>query len=133
MAKERYTIEIEDLVSNLLIEYKTRNIKDYVTYKEIALYANNIGKSLAEENIDLVVSMNREKTNRFLQLYSNYFVEVKEESKIQLREGITAADLIDEFRGYLPFNLLLSMIDDNVVIKTIETYKDEENNKNKNF
>lgn len=133
MAKERYTIEIEDLVSNLLIEYKARNIKDYVTYKEIALYANNIGKSLAEEDIDLVVSMNREKTDRFLQLYSNYFVEVKEESKIQLREGITATDLIDEFRGYLPFNLLLSMIDDNVVTKTIETYKDEENNKNKNF
>lgn len=133
MAKERYTIEIEDLVSNLLIEYKIRNIKDYVTYKEIALYANNIGKSLAEEDIDLVVSMNREKTDRFLQLYSNYFVEVKEESKIQLREGITATDLIDEFRGYLPFNLLLSMIDDNVVTKTIETYKDEENNKNKNF
>ena len=133
MAKERYTIEIEDLVSNLLIEYKNRNIKDYVTYKEIALYANNIGKSLAEENIDLVVSMNKEKTDRFLQLYSNYFVEVKEESKIQLREGITATDLIDEFRGYLPFNLLLSMIDDNVVTKMIETYKDEENNKNKNF
>ena len=133
MAKERYTIEIEDLVSNLLIEYKTRNIKDYVTYKEIALYANNIGKSLAEEDIDLVVNMNKEKTDRFLQLYNNYFVEVKEESKIQLREGITATDLIDEFRGYLPFNLLLSMIDDNVVTKTIETYKDEENNKNKNF
>lgn len=128
MEKEKYIVGIEDLASNLLIEYKSRRIKDYITYEEISKYADNIRKQLNEENIDLIVSMNRNKTDRFFELYSNFFKEIKEESKIVLEDDISEVDLIYEFRGYLPFKLLLTMIDENVVRNSI-MYNDKDNNK----
>ena len=128
MEKERYIVEIEDLVSNLIIEFKVRNIKNYVTYDEIDKYAANIIKQLRLENIDLIIDMNRYKTNRFFQVYSDFFEESKDETKIILKENVSEEDLINEFRGYLPFNLLLTMIDDNVVTESI-IYIDKENNK----
>lgn len=125
MEKQNYIIGIDDLVPNLIIELKLRNIKDYVTYDEIELYANNIRKQLLKENINLITDMNRNKTSRFFQIYKNYFEEIEQEAKIKLKNNISTEQLINEFRGYLPFNLLLAMINDDVIKNSI-IYSDKE-------
>ena len=129
MAKEKYIVKTEDLVSNLIIESKLRYKKNYITYEELDKYINNLKKQTINKNIDLIFDVNRDKTYLFLQLYSNFFVESDNRSKIILKNDVSEIDLINKFRGYLPFNLLLVMINDDIIKNSIIYEETIEKNK----
>ena len=96
-----YYLRMSYIVPNAFICFKKR----YLTFHEIEEYAGII-MSKTDEKYKLLFS--RDYTREFFQEYGKYFT--REGEGIRLRNGITYDTLIDEFRGYLPLELLRILI-----------------------
>lgn len=109
-----FTIGIEDLVANALIENLKQGSEKgrFISYSEIESYGAKVVKLLTDEGNEAVLIFSRATTNQMLRDYSNFFEEtiVKDESGIQLKSSVTIGQLIDTFRGYLTLTLLQAYI-----------------------
>ena len=107
-----FSIEIEDLVANAMIEVLRRSGRRFITYREIEAYGMEVIQILKERGERAVLVLSREKTRAFLRNYAEYFEEsVKENGRgVKLKEGKGAGDLIQQFRGYLALNVLLAFM-----------------------
>ena len=92
---EMYYLRMEHIVSNAFICFKRR----YLTFTEIEEY----GKKVMSK-INGILLFSRDHTREFLSEYGKYFE--RDGKKIRLKDGITYDTLVDEFRGYLPLELL---------------------------
>ncbi len=108
-----FYIGIEDLAANALIEILTKKARKYVTYKELEEYGNTVIRILGSKNEKAVLILSRESTNEMFRSYSDYFEEIQVNSElgIALKDGVTVDSLIDKFRGYLAWDVLLALID----------------------
>lgn len=103
-----YNIFIEDLVSNAFIIALDFNER-FLTYEEIEYFGGEVIKYLDNLNIKASLNLSKIKTDAFLIKYSHFF-EGKDIFGIRLKENITKSDLIKEFRGSLPIDLLLGFV-----------------------
>ena len=105
-----FKIGIEDLVANALIEDPGEK---FISYSKIENYGARVVNFLNEQQKgDAILVFSRDRTNRMLQDYSDFFEEInsKNELGIKLRDGINQEKLINTFRGYLTFTLLQAYI-----------------------
>lgn len=109
-----FYIGIEDLAANALIEILNKSDKDFVTYKELENYGNQVVSILNSQNEKAVLILSRDSTSDMFRNYSNIFEETvfNDELGIKLKEGITVDILIDEFRGYLAWDVLLAFVNE---------------------
>jgi len=114
-----FYIGIEDLAANALIEVLSNNNRKFVTYHELEEYGAEVVRILREKNEKVVLVLSRDSTNRMFRNYSHIFVEEKRDSGIgiALKEEITIDNLIETFRGYLAWDVLLAFINERSLAK----------------
>lgn len=112
-----FYIGIEDLVANALIESKQSNRKRFLTYQEIEEYGAQVIRILNENGEKAVLSLSRETTNAMFRNYSEFFEEREFEGAkgIELKDGKEKEDLINQFRGYLPLDVLMAFVNQKAV------------------
>ena len=122
-----FYIGIEDLAANALIEIlktKEGDLDRYpVTFKELEKYGMEVVKLLISQGEEAVLILSRENTNYMFYSYSDLFEEtqVKEEPAIKLKKGVTVFDLIERFRTYLAFDVMMAFMNEKTVrvLKTV--------------
>lgn len=122
-----FYIGIEDLAANALIELlktKDGDLGRYaVTFKELEKYGMEVVKLLISQGEEAVHILSRENTNYILYSYSDLFEEtqVEKEPAIKLKKGITVYDLIERFRTYLAFDVMMAFMNEKTVrvLKTV--------------
>ncbi len=114
-----FYIGIEDLAANALIEILTKSKKNFVTYKELEGYGNEVVSILNSKEEKAILILSRESTNDMFRNYSHIFEEQSfgEDLGIKLKDGKTVDDLIEEFRGYLAWDVLLAFVDEKSLAK----------------
>lgn len=113
-------IGIEDLAANALIELMSKNDNNrFVSYTELENYGAEVVKFLNAKGEKAVLILSRESTSDMFRNYSDIFEEVlrNEILGIELKTNITVNDLINKFRGYLAWDVLLAFINERTVAK----------------
>lgn len=114
-----FYIGIEDLAANALIEIlqtKQGDLSQYsVSYGELQDYGTEVVHYLNTKGEEAVLIFSRESTNCMLHNYSEFFEETKEGTAIALKEGKTVPDLIERFRTYLSFDVMMAFMAENTV------------------
>lgn len=114
-----FYIGIEDLAANALIEVlqtKKGNLSQYsVSYAELENYGTEVVHYLNTKGEEAVLIFSRESTNFMLHNYSDFFEETDHGTAIALREGKTVSDLIERFRTYLAFDVMMAFMAENTV------------------
>ena len=114
-----FYIGIEDLAANALIEVlKTKEENEQlskycVTFAELENYGTQVIRHLNAKGEKAILILSRENTTMMFRNYSDFFEEVvtPEGIAISLREGKTVSDLIDKFRTYLAFDVMMAFMD----------------------
>ena len=114
-----FYIGIEDLAANALIEIlemedKTPSQKS-VTYAELEKYGTEVVRHLKKNGEKAVIIFSRESTDVMLHNYSDFFEERENGTAIGLRKGKYVPDLIERFRTYLAFDLMMAFMADSPV------------------
>lgn len=114
-----FYIGIEDLAANALIEMLSKKDKRFVTYNELEGYGAEVVSILNSQGEKAVLVLSRESTNNMFRNYSEIFEEqtLGAELGIALKEKITVDDLIDKFRGYLAWDVLLAFVNEKSLAK----------------
>ena len=117
-----FYIGIEDLAANALIEILKTKEKDQlnqysVTLAELENYGAQVVRHLNDKGEKAVLILSRESTSLMFKNYSDFFEEVETENgiAISLRKGKTVPDLIEKFRTYLAFDLMLAFMNQETV------------------
>lgn len=111
-----YYIAIEDLVANAMIAEMSKNGNDqktFFTYSELERFGAYVIKILEEKKEKAVLVLSRERTSHMLSDYADFFEEreVNGNKGIGLKDGVNCLQLIDDFRGYLPLDVLMAFIE----------------------
>lgn len=109
-----FYIGIEDLAANALIEIleledKNPELKS-VTYAELEKYGTEVVRYLKKNGEKAVLIFSRESTEVMLHNYSDFFEERENGTAIGLREGKCVPDLIERFRTYLAFDVMMAFM-----------------------
>lgn len=116
---EKYTLELSDLVSNLfLIVMENNNEINSVTYKQIRDFRKILEEEAEKRDIKLSFLLSREYAANFFHYEAATFNK-ENEFTISLKDGVTPAHLIYQYRTHLPVGMTVLMIDDNVVNNTL--------------
>lgn len=113
----RIYIGIEDLVANALIELVENTDKREVMFRELDEYGALVVKYLSAKNEQAVLILSKERTNKFLHDYSDYFELFTKgiEEGIRLKDGVSVEKLWEQFRGYLSVDVMLAFMDKDVI------------------
>lgn len=122
-----FYIGIEDLAANALIELlktKEGDLDQYaVTFRELEKYGMEVVKLLISRGEEAILILSRENTNYMFYNYSDLFEEtqIEEEPAIKLKKGVTVFELIERFRTYLAFDVMMAFMDEKTVkvLKTV--------------
>ena len=106
-------IGIEDLVANALIELVEKSEKREVLFKELDNYGAMVIRYLKDKQEQAVLVLSKERTNKFLHDYSEYFELFSKgmDEGIRLKEDVTVKQLWEKFRGYLSVDVMLAFMD----------------------
>ena len=114
-----YYIGIEDLAANALIEILSRYDKRFVSYKDLEEYGAEVFRILREKDEKVVFILSRDRTNDMFRNYSDIFFETKHDLNlgIELKNSVTVDELIEKFRGYLAWDVLLAFVNESSLAK----------------
>lgn len=120
----RYRITLEDLAANAMIWLLKDGVSSpTITYKQLDAYGAATITYLTMLGGSAYLDLSRDKTRNMLEQYAFYFKETEDETGLTLRDGISRKDLLCEFCGTLPVEILLAFMDQDV----IRTLKQKEN------
>lgn len=109
-----FYIGIEDLAANAFIELLQKDEKcNFITYNELERYGERAVKVLAEKGEKATLLLSRNHTDAMFRDCSDFFEEKKR--GIKLKANSDRKTLIDHFRGYLPIDVLLALMDEQSV------------------
>lgn len=109
-----FYIRIEDLAANAFIALLQRDENHrFVTYNELERYGEQVVKVLAEKGEKATLLLLRNHTDAMFCDCSDFFEE--ERQGIRLKANKDRKALIDHFRGYLPIDILLALVDERSV------------------
>lgn len=108
-----YTVDFWDVISNAFIECLKRDPeKRFLRYDEIERFRKTATDILkTEHNIKLNYDEYTPSLKYFQEKYDRMFVCQKYGDGCFLKKGFTKSDLIQEFRGCLPFDVLVVFCD----------------------
>lgn len=142
MSNESYVLSFEDMVANAFIELNGRSNErvNEIPLAVIEKYGEEVAKKLISEQVKVSFNLSRNNTENFKSSYGDVF-SLKEDknylsrySTVILNNGFDIKYLIKRFRGYLPLNLLLAYIDEDVIengLLTSDSLVKENNNMQK--
>lgn len=112
-------IGIEDLAANALIEILTKTEKDFVSYKKLEAYGHEVVRILNAKNEKAVLILSRDSTCDMFRSYSHIFKELSEKNElgVKLKDGISVDNLINTFRCYLSWDVLLAFVNKDSLAK----------------
>ena len=113
-----YNIHIEDLAANAMIEsLKIDRFRKFISYQDMERYGAEVVKILSRNNEKAVLILSRDSTNDMFRNYSDIFEESFCDGSlgIKLKEHVTIEELINKFRGYLSWDVLLAFINEQTV------------------
>lgn len=109
-----FYIGIEDLAANAFIALLQKDEKcNFVTYDELERYGKQTVKVLAEKGEKATLLLSRNHTGAMFRGCSDFFEEEKQGIKLKANRDRKA--LIDHFRGCLPIDVLLALVDERSV------------------
>lgn len=106
-------IGIEDLAANALIFMLKQSDTRFVSYEKIEKYGSEVVRILSDKNEEAVLLLSRDSTYAMFRNYSDFFEEKENNNKlgISLKQDVGVKDLINAFRGYLAWDVLMAFID----------------------
>lgn len=112
-----YSISIEDLVANALIEIVERTGKRTVYFSQLNNYGNAIIEKLKSKNIEAILILNKDATNRFFHNCSDIFIisETASDVSVTLKNNYSANDLRKRFRINIALQLLEIFISEEII------------------
>lgn len=102
-----------DLTANALIELFKAGKEPTVTFSQLDNYAEAVINELHEKGEDAVFLLSRDNTSEMLHSYNRWFKET--EKGIELEANVRLNDLIDVFRGFLPWSAIEAFASANAV------------------
>lgn len=109
-----FYIGIEDLAANAFIALLQKDKKcNFVTYDELECYGKQTVKVLAEKSEKATLLLSRNYTDAMFRDCTDFFEEEKQGVKLKANSDKKA--LINHFRGCLPINVLLALMDERSV------------------
>ena len=107
-----FSIGIEDLVANALIETVEKTGKRSVSFLQLIKYENAILTNLTQNNKMVRLNINRDATNQFFHNYSDIFTitEYKDDVVVSLNNNISTAYLRSNFRINLALPLITAFV-----------------------
>ena len=115
-----YYIRLEDLAANAFIALLKQSNKDrFISYKQLEEYGSEVLSILHNKSIEAILLLSRELTLNMYMEYSDYFEEMKKGDSLglQLKDDVNIDQLINKFRGYLAWDVLLAFMDDRSLSK----------------
>jgi len=109
-----YSIGIEDLVSNALIELWSKKGLRTVSFSKINEYGSMVVKQLNDEQKQAVLLLSRDRTNEFIHTSQKYF-SIKTENDdvtISVNEEISLCEIRKVFRSNLALDVLVAFADE---------------------
>lgn len=109
-------IEIEDLVSNALIERSEKGLNPEILFKNLDDYGHSIVEKLKSKQIAAALQISSAKIDRFLNDYSDLFELYSQGFSvgIRLRNVGDTSRLWEKFRRYQSAELIIVSMDDEV-------------------
>ena len=122
--KAQFNIFIEDLVGNLFYTLKSNNIDvNEISYNLIEKYKCILADNFIKNNIHYRFNLSRDDTYQFLINNSKYYEESEDEKNIVLVHDYDASFFANRYQGYLSLEVLKTILDNEVIDKTIKAYK----------
>lgn len=119
-----FYLGMKDLTANALIEIlkarqNEQNQHDpvFVSYSQLEDYGMAVVEILLEHDEKAVFLLSRNDTDAFFYDYADFFEEVDTDDGlgIALKKGVELNTLIDTFRGYLPWSVLVAFSNERAV------------------
>lgn len=104
-----YNGDLSDLAANAFIEVLELGVRS-LTYQLLEWYGEEARKKLKENCDNIRLFFGRYYTDEFYWRYEKFFKQSEDGKSIELNGGITKSQLIEEFRGYLPLDMLIAFI-----------------------
>lgn len=110
-----YYIGMDDVIANAFIESMKRNGNRFLTYKQINDYGDKVADLIRK---DSDVFVDKSNTSSVLTDYADFFAEqtIDGELGVELKREKSKSDLINQFRGYLPLDVLRAFVSVTVCI-----------------
>lgn len=104
-----YYIGMDDIIANAFIESMKQNGNRFLTYKQICEYGD---KAVGLIRKDAGVLFDKSNTDVVLTDYADFFNEQTIDGAlgIELKQEKSRSDLINQFRGYLPLDVLRAFV-----------------------
>lgn len=104
-----YYIGMDDVIANAFIESIKQNGNRFLTYKQIDDYGNKVADLIRK---DSDVFVDKSNTDIVLTDYADFFSEQTIDGAlgIELKREKSISDLINQFRGYLPLDVLRAFV-----------------------
>lgn len=104
-----YHIGMDDVIANAFIESIKQNGNRFLTYKQIDDYGNKVADLIRK---DSDVFVDKSNTDSVLTDYADFFSEQTIDGTlgIELKQEKSRSDLINQFRGYLPLDVLRAFV-----------------------
>lgn len=108
-----YYIGMDDIIANAFIESMRENGNRFLTYKQINDYGDKVADLIRE---DSDVFVDKSNTSSVLMDYSDFFAEqtIDGEIGVELKREKSVSNLINQFRGYLPLDVLRAFADEEI-------------------
>ena len=119
MNKELYIISLEDLIPNAFIELNQR-LEEHVSEIPMVIlekYGDEVARKLKSEGKRIGFCYSRNSIEHIRQKYRDYFCIKENYKEVILKDEIELSCMIEKFRKYMPFELLLAYMDEDVVQK----------------
>lgn len=104
-----YNADLSDLAANAFIEVSELNVRS-LTLQLLEWYGEEVRKKLEENCDNIRLFLSRYYTDEFYWRYEKFFKQSEDDKSVELNGGITKSLLIEEFRGYLPLDMLIAFI-----------------------
>lgn len=104
-----YYIGMDDVIANAFIESMKQNRNRFLTYEQIYDYGD---KAVGLIRKDAEVLFDKSNTDSVLTDYADFFSEQTIDGTlgIELKQEKSRSDLINQFRGYLPLDVLRAFV-----------------------
>lgn len=113
---KKYYISYENLIVNCLIEINKKTGRRIIDMQDIYVYDEKIKKSSKKNNIDLTISYEMNGLDKEFKTFIS--LEHNPKPIYVMLPWIDSKDLIFNFRGYIPFDILCVLIDNESNITT---------------
>ena len=124
--KYHYYMDIDDLIGNLFYTFKRNLIPvEEISFELVNKYLVLLKDELLEKNVDVVFLMSKEETDKVLSENTMVYERLEDNSGVRLNNDVTLIELITRYHRYMQSEVIETILDSEVMSKTIDMYNEE--------